>query len=240
MRAGESRLIRKLEGGWLGPVHIEERPSKPQVVVKKIAAASLQDPQARARLSALAAAQKTPADPGLVAVLSCAPLSDGGVAWEMPFVDGEDLAAYVNRQPAQAAQHGLWIGHEIARLLCVGESAGYHHGALRPSQVLISPNPAAATGLSVSLLGLGMMQALGAGPLPHVPAAQRLYLAGNEQASLAPRDGRGDVYALGVLLLQLLQGAAPTPEEVQRAASNASPLLFARAIHHETARLVQE
>lgn len=53
MGAGEGRSLRKLEGDWLGPVHIEERPDVAHVVVRNIRSGFLKDPQARSRLSAL-------------------------------------------------------------------------------------------------------------------------------------------------------------------------------------------
>jgi serine/threonine protein kinase/HEAT repeat protein len=237
MDAGEGRWLRKLDGGWLGPVHIEEHAGGTQVVVKTIRPAFLQDPPAWSRLLALAAGQKQPADPGLVAVLSCTPLDDGGVAWAMPFIDGEELALYATRHPAQAASSSLWIAREIARLLCAGLPHGYHHLALRPSQVLITPSRGGATSLSVSVLGLGVMQAVGWQRPGTVPAAARIYRA-PEQASAATGtlDERCDVYALGVLLIHLLQGKAPTQDDVARA--HAGLLLSASAARPDTARLV--
>ncbi|MBL9002726.1 MAG: protein kinase [Myxococcales bacterium] len=240
MDTGKGRSLRKLEGGWLGPVHIEERPDGTQVAVKEIRPEFLGDPQARSRLSALAAAQKQPADPGFVAVLSCTQQRDGSVAWMMPYVQAEDLVAYVKGQPDLAAKNSLRIVHEIARLLCIGEQAGFHHLALRPSQVLIAPHSAAATGLSVRLLGLGLMQSLGRQRSLNVAHAGRIYLAAEQQPDAsATVDARTDVYALGVLLLYLLQGGVPTPLDVKRVSSDASPLLFVNAIRPDTARLVQ-
>jgi len=239
MGAGEGRSLRKLEGGWLGPAHIEERPGGAHVVVRSIRSGFLKDPQARSRLSALAAAQKQPTDPGLVAVLACMQQVGGDVVWETPLVEGEDLAAYIKRQPAMAAKNSAWIGHEIARLLAVGAAAGYCHLALRPSQVLIAANPSTASGLSVCLLGLGLMQALGWQRPLHVPPAQRIFLAPEQTTSAVTRiDERTDVYALGVLLLQLLQGEKPDPRDVNRARANASPLLLPNMMRPETATLI--
>ena len=234
--------MRKLADGWLGPTCLAEKdPGARQVVVKSIAPLFLGAPEARSQLAALVTRMARLPEEGIIKLLSCTGEQDGSVLLAMPFVDAENLAEHVAKRPGKTPSPSLQIVREIALLLAASHQAGLHHLALRPSQVLIRSSTETERGISVHLLGLGLLEALGWQRPRDVPEPQRIYLAPEQSdASTAAKiDERTDVYGLGVLLLYLLLGKKPSPEEVDSCRSDAERLLAGRVIRDDTARLLQ-
>ncbi len=122
--------------------------------------------------------------------------------------------------PAEA----LHFAREIARGLSIIHTAGVIHRDLKPGNVMLRDDD------SVALIDFGISQsALVAKPDPD--GSQRViagtpYYISPEQASGFPTDERTDLYALGVILFQMLTGEKPyvgaTTDEILEQHRNAA------------------
>jgi len=122
----------------------------------------------------------------------------------MDFVDGEGLDRRIDRdgpmQPAEAAR----IARQLAEGLAAAHASGVIHRDLKPANVLIDRNGDAYIsdfGVARSLVSGGITQT---GAVVGTPD----YLS-PEQARGDAVDGRSDLYALGLLLYEMLTGTMP-------------------------------
>jgi anti-anti-sigma factor len=118
-------------------------------------------------------------------------------------------------------EQAMDIALDITRALEYAHSWGVTHGDLKPQNVFLTDDGGKLSGFGLGLLeqGRNLLDA----PLILLTVS---HLA-PEQILGQPLDARTDLYALGVILYQLLTGRLPfegTDQEVMRAHMNASPI----------------
>ena len=115
------------------------------------------------------------------------------------FVEGWDLTTLLARGPLDALRVARY-GAEAALGLSAAHAAGIFHGALRSSDVLVTPEGA------VKVLGLG--ETLGRALDPAAPPAAAHFMS-PEQAAGQPASAGSDIYALGLVLYQAATSSLP-------------------------------
>ncbi|HET9595469.1 MAG TPA: protein kinase [Anaeromyxobacteraceae bacterium] len=115
---------------------------------------------------------------------------------------GETLARRL-MGPRLPPEEALGIGTQIAAGLAHAHEHGVVHRDLKPTNVFL------CEGRPLKVLDLGIALAFGSTRL--VAGGTPAYMA-PEQRRGAPEDERSDVFALGVLLHQMIAGAFPFPE----------------------------
>ena len=115
----------------------------------------------------------------------------------LPDVEGGSLTARLADQPLPLEQ-SVRITREICSALVDAHGAGVLHCDLKPDNVLLDGQG------SVRLCDFGQARM----SHEHSPALGTLYYMAPEQADLeSPPDARWDVYAVGVVLYEMLSGA---------------------------------
>lgn len=126
----------------------------------------------------------------------------------MDFVEGLSLQALLRKERRLAPERAADIARQLALALEAAHEAGIVHRDLKPANVLIEPSGRAC----ISDFGLarspGDHDLTRTGMIVGTPA----YLS-PEQAHGAPVDLHSDLYALGLLLFEMLTGKLPTPEK---------------------------
>jgi serine/threonine protein kinase len=194
---GRFRIVRFIGRGGFGVVY----EAHDDVLHRSVALKTLRKrgsatvPQERLLLEAEAAARLS--HPNIV-TLHDVGTSEGGPYLVMELLRGESLAARLSRGPLPPAE-AVRVAWEVARGLAHAHGHGVVHRDLKPANVFLC-----AEG-TVKVLDFGLAQAFGK-PLPDggTPA----YMA-PEQRTRAPEDERTDVFALGVVLYQMLTGERP-------------------------------
>lgn len=138
--------------------------------------------------------------PGIVAIYDAGQLADGRGYCVMRLVAGEPLDVF--RRSDQGLGERLEVALKLCDAISFAHSEGVIHRDLKPQNILLGKFG------EVVVLDWGV--ALKAGGGQGEVAGTRRYMA-PEQASGAPADARADVYALGVLLEDLLGGLATRP-----------------------------
>ncbi len=162
--------------------------------------------------------------------------SDRGPYLVMEYLRGEPLSARLARGPLPPAE-AVRIALEVARGLAHAHAHGVVHRDLKPANVFLC-----AEG-TVKVLDFGLAHALGQARMDGGTPA---YMA-PEQRKGAPEDERTDVFALGVLLHQMLTGQRPfgaaggsalqlRPPVLEIAASPALSELVARMLERDPTR----
>ncbi|SNS92923.1 serine/threonine protein kinase [Asanoa hainanensis] len=139
--------------------------------------------------------------PGVVGLRGTTTL-DGAPALVLDLVEGEDLRRRVRRDgpvPPAVAAH---IAAQVADALAYLHGRGIVHGDVKPANLLVP-----ADGGRVRLTDFGVARRMGARP-PAVLHATPEYVA-PEVVGGAPAGPGADVYALGIVLYELLTGRSP-------------------------------
>lgn len=145
----------------------------------------------------------------------CKPIDVGelecGTAYiVMEYVPGSSLDAALRERGAFDLATALAIAGRIADTMAIAHQKGIVHRDLKPPNIMISED---ATGdLLVKILDFGVARASGE---LKVAATRTRTIIGTpgymapEAAAALPVDGRADVFSLGVILHEMLAGAAP-------------------------------
>jgi serine/threonine protein kinase/tetratricopeptide (TPR) repeat protein len=224
--AGKFRVERALGSGGMGSIYVAvQEPLGRQVALKVIAAAATRDGQ-RDRFTSEAR---------VVAQLKCphiVTLHDFGVHEGEPYIvmellDGETLRARLERSPVPLAE-ALLIARDLACALRTAHDAGIVHRDLKPENVVLVPDRDRGARAKLLDFGIATLQAP-----TEVAGDERTRQASvvGTPGYIAPEHillGRGDdpridLYALGVVLFELLTGGPPY------AAANAIALVMAHA-----------
>lgn len=199
------RLIRRIGQGTHGAVYLAEVPRGSRTVALKVVALPPGAPEPVAREAFLRSAETARRlhHPGIVALHAAG--VEGPLAWlSMELVAGSDLTRYTRPQRLLPEPLVLRLGERIAQALAHAHRQGVVHRDVKPANVLVD-----WTSDAVKLADFGLARAddgvqTGTGIVPGSPA----YMAPEQLAGAVPTP-RSDLYALGVMLFQLLAGRLP-------------------------------
>ena len=128
----------------------------------------------------------------------------------MEYVDGKTLAQVLTRERIVAVHRALDIAAQIADALAATHDAGIIHRDLKPDNVMLCQRPNDPD--FVKLLDFGLAKMMAEGPQKLTAAGVILgtpqYMS-PEACESKKVDHRADIYALGVLLFQMLTGQVP-------------------------------
>ncbi|HEY3056058.1 MAG TPA: serine/threonine-protein kinase, partial [Thermoanaerobaculia bacterium] len=228
-RLGSYRVVRLLGRGGMGEVYLcaREGADFEQFVAIKVLRRGLAGAEAAGRFRRERRILAHLAHPAIVPLLDSGPAPDGRPYIVLQYVEGEPITRYCD-------QHKLTVDERLRLFIAVCRVVQYAHSRLiihrdlKPSNILVT-----AEG-EVRLLDFGIAKALG-------PQDEETELTSHQPAPMtreraAPEQLRGDlpststdVWALGVLLYELLTGRLPfevagrSHEEIKRAVSGDEP-----------------
>ena len=125
----------------------------------------------------------------------------------MAFIDGENLESLLAREGRLAVVRAIHIAEELCEALRAAHTVGVVHRDLKPQNILLDTNGSAY----ISDFGLARSSTepngdiTKAGEYPGSPA----YMS-PEQALGLPVDQRSDLYALGIVLYEMVAGKLPS------------------------------
>lgn len=166
----------------------------------------LADPTTRTRLIQEARAAASLSHPGIVAVYDVAIDEEASAAVILELVEGESLAERLKREGALPARAAVRIAAEVAEALAHAHERGVVHRDVKAANVLLGGDGEAR----LADFGIARLLADEAQRLTDVGtiAGTLRYLA-PEQLRGEPAGPPADVYAVGVLLTEMLTGQPP-------------------------------
>jgi serine/threonine-protein kinase len=207
------RVTGVLGEGGMGVVYAaeQERPVRRRVAVKVLRAGL--DASVLARFAAERQALALMEHPGIARVFDAGTTPEGRPYFVMEYVDGVPIGAYCDAR-ALPTRARLRLFVDVCRAVQHAHQKGVIHRDLKPSNVLVAerdggPHPTVidfgiAKAVDRHLTGETLATAFGA--VVGTPA----YMSPEQaEGGGATVDTRADVYALGVMLYELLTGALP-------------------------------
>lgn len=206
--AGRYALAGLLGRGGMGEVHRAHDEHLGRTVALKLLARDVAATKLAGRLAHEARVLARLEHPGIVPLYDAGALDDGRVYYVMRLVEGVRLDQYARSGVSRGEL--LRTLRRVAEAVAFAHERGVVHRDLKPGNVMIGPFG------EVLVLDWGIAQVLAeAGPGDGAGAGTPGYMA-PEQAAGGPVDIRTDVFALGVILGELL---AVHPEPPGRALS---------------------
>lgn len=196
-------------GGGMGEVYRAKRLHDGQIVAIKVVAGRLtRDPEVTARFENEVSAMAQLSHENVVHVLDQGETTDGRHYLVSEYIDGCDLRRLLKAQRLEPTR-----AFEIFAKVCAGiihaHERGIIHRDIKPANILVGSDGTvkiADFGLAKTLVDTshwhGFTQTRDTFGTPY-------YIAPEVTRQAAQADARSDVYALGVLLYELLSGAVP-------------------------------
>ena len=208
---GSYRITRKLGEGGMGAVFqaVNQEIGR-TAAIKVLHAQFAQNPQFATRFLNEAKAANAIDHPGVVEIYEFNRLPDGTTFIVMEFLAGESLAKRLQNGPL--GLDTLRIARQIASVLAAAHDKNIVHRDLKPDNVIMVKDPEAPGGERAKVLDFGIAK---------LAEEQNLKTQANSvlgtPAYMAPEQCRGasgvtaksDVYALGVLMYEMLAGQLP-------------------------------
>jgi serine/threonine-protein kinase len=202
--ANRYQVGRAIGRGGMADVYLaHDRLLDRQVAVKVLSPQFASDPTNVERFRREAQAAAGLNHPHIVAVYDWGE-EDGTSYIVMEYVPGETLREILQKYGRLGPMDAARIAAEIADALSFAHSHGVVHRDVKPGNVLITPQG------QVKVTDFGIARAESSEPLTKTGAVlgTATYFS-PEQAQGFALDGRSDVYALGVVLYEMLTGVAP-------------------------------
>ena len=218
------RITEKLGEGGMGVVYkAEDTKLERTVALKFLAAHLLNDEEAKARFLREAKAAAGLHHPNICPVHEIDEV-EGKTFLSMAFIKGDSLEARIEQGPLPL-EDVLEIGRQIAEGLEAAHEEGVVHRDIKPANVMVDAKGRA------TIMDFG---------LAHLTEASRLTRANQtmgtvaymspEQAQGMEVDNRSDIWALGVVLYEMIRGRRPFQGEYDQA-------LLYEIVHEEPAPL---
>jgi WD40 repeat protein/predicted Ser/Thr protein kinase len=207
---GRYRVVRRLGEGGMGTVYEAEQDDPPRTVALKVMRLGFDSPEHRKRFAQEARILGRLHHSGIAQVYDAGAAEDGRLYFAMEFIRGLPLGEHVRRRGLTAPAR-LELIARVCDAVQHAHEQGVIHRDLKPANILVEE-----TG-QPKVLDFGVAHAAGgglSGTTAHTRTGQMLgtlaymspeQVAGDSRAI----DTRSDVYALGVILYELLADRLP-------------------------------
>lgn len=219
-RVSEYRITRRIGHGGMGAVYeaVHQRIGQ-RAAIKILSPEFSRDEDAVHRLVAEAQAAAQVRHGGLVQIFDHGTLADGTAYILMEYLDGDSLRTRLDRL-ALAGQRMpmpevVRLGQQIASALRAVHQAGIVHRDLKPANLLLVADPEIPGGERIKVVDFGIAKFNEGGPSDLSQTTVGRFLgtalyASPEQCQMTGHvTSKADVYALGVILYEMLAGLPP-------------------------------
>jgi len=233
------RIDSLLGRGGMGAVYRGVQDSLDRPVAIKLLPSTIADADFVARFRREAKTLAKLQHPGIVSVFDFGQTSEGHLYFVMEFVDGTDLARIL-RCPGLRPEQALELITQVCDALHYAHRMGVIHRDIKPSNILITKDGRA----KVADFGLARPVGEDASVITSTPQIMGTpaYMAPGQK--LGHADHRSDIYALGVMLYEMLTGKRPSsifdPPSVKVQVDVRLDQVVLKALQQEPERRYQE
>jgi len=149
---------------------------------------------------------------GIIDIFSFGELPDGRQYFVMEFLNGVALSSHLGHSGPLSIDDTLQIAEEICSALAAAHDVGVIHRDLKPSNIFLVSSPDGTAYVKLLDFGLAKRAELAGGDTPQTVASRILgtprYMS-PEQVTGEPIGPRTDLYALGILVFEMLTKTVP-------------------------------
>jgi serine/threonine-protein kinase len=218
------RLERRLGSGGMGAVYLAEHVAiKKKVAIKILDVEATHRNELRERFLREARAAAMIADDHVIAIHDFGDTPDGSVFFAMEYLQGVDLSDVLAREAPLPWPRARDLCLQICRALQAAHDCGIVHRDMKPANVFRVDRPDREF---IKVLDFGIAKSMSPDPLSGAALTRTGMLFGTpeymspEQAEGGRLDHRVDIYAVGVILFQMLTGKLPFQAETFMALLN--------------------
>jgi serine/threonine protein kinase len=210
---GNYRVVSLLGEGGMGAVYLAEHPRiERKVAVKVLRGALAQDPVTVARFLNEARAASAIRHRGIIEILDSGTLEPEGAPYIiMELLEGEGLDARLRRLGRLGVADAVQVARETASALVAAHAKGVVHRDLKPANLFLVREEGGER-VKVLDFGIAKLHAAFAGGA-HTQTGSLMgtpfYMSPEQCRNAKQADHRSDIYALGVILYEMLCGAPP-------------------------------
>jgi tRNA A-37 threonylcarbamoyl transferase component Bud32 len=238
--AGKYRVDRVLGVGGMGVVvaahhlHLDER-----VAIKFLLPETLTNADAVMRFAREARAAVKIKSEHVARVTDVGTLETGAPYMVMEYLEGEDLANWLLTKGPLPLEQAVDFLLQACEAIAEAHSIGIIHRDLKPANLFVAQLPGGVSSVKVldfgisKLTGMSASGARASDTKTSTMMGSPLYMSPEQMQSSKDVDTRADLWALGVILYELLTGASPyvadsMPELILKIVSNPPDPLRAR------------
>jgi len=210
--AGKYAIIGKLGEGGFGSVYRAiQYPVGRTVAVKVIASGDANDEELRGRFFREARVVSKLSNRAIVTLHDYGEDDDGTLFMVFEYIAGKLLADLIAEGPMQAAR-AVGLVQQVLAALSEAHEAGLIHRDLKPGNIMVSEGALGTEDVKVLDFGIAKLETPDS--MDDVRTREGVVLGtprymSPEQSQDLKLDGRSDLYAMGVILYELLVGKAP-------------------------------
>jgi serine/threonine protein kinase len=218
MLGGKYQVLRQLGEGGMGIVYEAHHPLLQKTVAIKVLRPELaRMEERRDRFEAEARATAAIGHPNIVAVTDMGETAAGALYFVMDRLNGETLAERIEREKKLDIRSAAIIGLDVLSGLEAAHALMLVHRDLKPDNIFLARTPGGREiakvldfGIAKALAGLGKRKA---GTQVGFTVGTPMYMAPEQALADANIDHRADLWAIGVILYQLISGRPPFESE---------------------------
>jgi serine/threonine-protein kinase len=215
--AGRYRIVALLGAGGMGSVYRAEHVHMRKAVAIKVLHREMTSmPEVVARFEREAVAAARIEHPNVATATDFGSLDNGSFYLALEFVEGQSLAALIKAEGPLDEARALRIARQITDALAAAHSAGIVHRDLKPDNVMLVDREHANAFVKVLDFGIAKVKLETSSDQPltqmGVVFGTPEYMS-PEQARGLDVDARSDLYALGLILYEMLNGTSPFRHE---------------------------
>ncbi len=210
---GNYRILSKLGTGGMGAVYLAEHPLIGKKVALKVIHRELAgNRDVVSRFFQEARAVNKIGNEHIVEIHDFGVTPEGDHFYIMEYLEGQTLASVLGKESVFGVMRALHIGAQMASALAAAHASGVIHRDLKPDNIMLMKKLGDPDFVKVLDFGLAKMFLAGtssvktaAGVLLGTPQ----YMSPEACESKRDVDHRTDIYALGILLFQMMTGMLP-------------------------------
>ncbi len=213
---GEYRIVERIGSGGMGAVYKAEQPSMNRFVAIKVLHSRYMargDLVSRFRREARAMSQLS--HPNTARVYKYGQLEDGSLYFVMEYLQGRNLVQEVKTAGPVDPERAIRIMQPVCAALDEAHGAGMIHRDLKPENIFLTNQGGKEDFPKVLDFGLAKVTEKQMGHMSMMHLTQQGAVFGTpefmspEQATGSELDRRSDIYALGLILYEMLTGKLP-------------------------------
>jgi serine/threonine protein kinase len=220
VQVGHYEIVRRLGGGGMGDVYLaRDHRFGREVAIKILKSSFANDPAYLQRFERETRIAAQLNHPNIVPVYDTLTFQ-GCPCLVMAYVRGTDLASYLRQRGVLPAREALFIVRQVLDALAHAHRQGLVHRDIKPDNILILVEEGQDTAkLRVVLTDFGLMKSVRLKGLEAPPGSTHTqegvflgtpdYVSPEQALALPEVDSRTDLWALGVVLYEMLSGARP-------------------------------